>query len=317
MSFGDPLAVEAVRGDIVESSHLVDVAVCAPDGSLRAWAGEPETVAYLRSAAKPIQATVCTELGWEPPATSQLAVACASHNGEPLHVDAVRVTLAAAGLDASALRCPPASPSVVGDAPSPAAYGPIYHNCSGKHAAMLATCVVKGWDVGGYRRADTELQRAVQARVEAIAGRSSRGVATDGCGVPTYAFTLSETAAIYARLRKEAAPALAAMRSHPDLVAGRNRICTAVMGDVPGVVLKVGAEGLMCGVLLDTGTGFALKARDGAARGREFATVHVLEALGVLVDGTTGRILADVLPRALPGEGQQPVLRVHGSLEQA
>ena len=314
---GSPLVVEAVRGDVVESTHLVDVAVVAPEGTLRAWAGEPHTVAYLRSAAKPIQATVCMELGWEPPGVPQLAVACASHNGEPQHVEAVRGTLTAAGLDESALRCPSATPSVIGAAPPPEAHGPIFHNCSGKHAAMLATTVARGSPPERYLDVDTELGRAIRARVGGLAGRGERGRAADGCGVETFAFTLAEAARIFARLHGEAPRAIEAMRALPALVAGSHRLCTSVMSRIPGVVLKVGAEGLMCGAVPEGRIGFALKARDGAARGREIASVHVLSMLGALGDLSPDPILNDILPRLSPGGGRHPSLRLRGSLERA
>ena len=312
-----PLVVEAVRGGIVESAHLVDVAVADPEGTLLSSAGEPHTVAFLRSVSKPIQATVCTELGWQPPGDPQLAVACASHNGEQQHVEAARTILHAAGVDEPLLQCPPAAPSVVGELPPPDAPRRIYHNCSGKHAAMLATMVANGWDAHTYPALDNELQRAIRARIEGIVGRPSRAVAEDGCGVPTFAFTLAEVAGMYARLPSETGRALDAMRSHPRLIAGSDRICTSVMSLVPGVVLKVGAEGLMCGVLVESQTGFAVKARDGAARGREIATVRVLELLGALGPISPDRIIYDILPRVLPSEGRHPRLRCVGDLKQA
>ena len=132
----DPLAVEVVRSDLVESTHLVDVAVCDTAGNLTASAGDPGVVAYLRSSAKPIQATVCLEAGWRPSSDRHIAIACGSHNGEPEHLAATRSILADAGLGDDALRCPPARPLGAGSADAPA---PICHNCSGKHAAMLAT----------------------------------------------------------------------------------------------------------------------------------------------------------------------------------
>jgi L-asparaginase II len=305
MSSSEPLVVEVVRTGLVESTHLVDVAVTDADGALVAWAGEPETVAYLRSVAKPIQATVCMELGWEPPGEPQLALACASHNGEQPHVEAVRVTLAAAGLTEDDLLCPAG------------AQGRIYHNCSGKHAAMLATTVANGREPPTYLEWDNDIHRTVRSRVDELAGGPARAVGKDGCGVPTFAFTLAETARIYASLPMAAPGALEAMRAHPYLVAGAARICTSVMSSVPDVVLKVGAEGLMCGALLDRGQGFALKARDGAARGREIATVRVLEMLGVLGRVSPDRILKDIMPRVLPEPGAKPELRCRGELKQA
>jgi L-asparaginase II len=182
---------------------------------------------------------------------------------------------------------------------------------------MLATTVANGWETNTYPAADNELQRAVRARIEGIVGNPARDVAADGCGVPTFAFTLAEAAAMYARLPVETGRALGAMRAHPRLAAGSNRICTSVMSSVPEVVLKIGAEGLMCGVLLESQTGFAVKARDGAARGREIATVRVLELLGALGDISPERIISEFLPRILPGEGRHPKLRCVGVLKRA
>jgi L-asparaginase II len=317
MTASRAFVVEAVRGDLVESTHLVDVAVADPEGTLLASAGEPHTVAFLRSVSKPIQATVCTELGWDPPGDPQLAVACASHNGEEMHVEAARTILAAADVDEPLLRCPPAMPSVVGTLPPPDAPRRIYHNCSGKHAAMLATMVANGWDPHTYQIADNELQRAIRARIEGIMGTPARAVAEDGCGVPTFAFALSEAAAMYARMPADTGRALDAMRAHPRLVAGSNRICSSVMSRVPAVVLKVGAEGLMCGVLLESQTGFALKARDGAARGREIAALRVLDLLGALGDIAPDRIVEEILPRVVPEQRGPLKLRCSGELKQA
>jgi L-asparaginase II len=182
---------------------------------------------------------------------------------------------------------------------------------------MLATLVANGWDAHTYPAADNELQRAIHARIEGIVRRPAHAVAEDGCGVPTFAFTLAEAAAMYARLPSETGRALAAMRAHPRLVAGSDRICTSVMTLVPGVVLKVGAEGFMCGVLVESETGFAVKARDGAARGREIATVRVLELLGALGSVSPDRIVKDILPRILPDQGRHPRLRCVGDLKQA
>jgi L-asparaginase II len=301
----DPLVVEALRGELVESRHLVDVAIVDGDGELAARAGDPGKIAYLRSSAKPVQATACLQLGWTPPGSEQLAVACASHNGEPAHVEAVRGTLAAAGLGEDALQCPIER----GER--------INHNCSGKHAAMLAASVANGWDPGGYLDPGGEVQRRVRTLVETFAGRSSYAIATDGCGVPTFAFTLTGAATVFARLPVLAAEALDAMRAHPFLVAGSNRICTVLMSSTPGLVLKVGAEGLICGVSIDRSTAFAIKSRDGSARGREVATLRVLEYLGLLDDTGSRRVLTEIAPRLFTGSGRQPELRCKGIPERA
>ena len=309
-----PLRVEAVRGDVVESVHLIDVAIADVAGSLVASAGNPGTVAFLRSSAKPVQATVSMELGWEPPAQEQLAVACASHNGEAVHIAAVTETLRAAGVDASALRCPPALPARGAPPAEPAR---VYHNCSGKHAGMIAASIAAGLDPAAYLEPGGVVQTRVHERLEALAGAGARAVATDGCGARTFAFALHEMATMFAQLPAECGAALAAMRAHPYLVAGEARLCTATMRSGAPVVLKVGAEGLLCGVALGNGNGFAIKSRDGSARGREVASIWVMEALGLFDGATAASILAEVMPPLLGTSGTQPTMRVEGRLSRA
>ena len=293
MNASDPLVVEVERSGRTESVHPVDVAVTDADGNLLAWAGDPNSVAYLRSSAKPIQALACLENGWEPPGTEQLAVACASHNGEPAHVAAVRGTLAAGGIGEDALRCPPALPFLPEHATQGAA--PILHNCSGKHAAMLATAKGNGWPLEDYREPDHPIQRAVATALERLAGRAAGHVGVDGCGVPTFALPLAGSATVFARLATTGGLPLDAMAGHPFLVAGTGRLCTAVMTALPDVAIKIGAEGIACGVLRDRRIGFALKSRDGTQRGRDAATVFVLEhLLGSIPSGVAEKGTPDV-----------------------
>lgn len=274
----EPLTVEVIRSGLVESVHRVDVAVCDAGGQLRRWAGDPAVVAFLRSSAKPVQAAVCLEAGWQPAEEYHLALACGSHSGEALHVDATRSILAAAGLGEDALRCPPSRPFVHA-AVDPA---PVYHNCSGKHAAMAATCRARGWPVDDYPQPGHPLQALIAERVAGLAGIEPRVRGVDGCGVPTFAYSLIEAAALFARLPGAAPRPVAAMRAHPFFVAGTDRLCTVLMESLPGVVLKIGAEGIACAALPDAGIGIALKARDGMQRGRDVAATAVLEMLGVL-----------------------------------
>ena len=196
-----PLVVEVERSGLVESAHLVDVVVVSREGSVVASAGEPATIAYLRSTAKPVQAAVCIDAGWKPPNEEAVAIACGSHNGEPPQVAVVRSTLEAGFLDESELRCPPAHPRA-GPAGDPQ---PIFHNCSGKHAAMLATAVVNDWPRDSYRASDHPLQHAVAERLSSLAGKPAESVGVDGCGVPTFAYRLQDAARIFALL-KESAP---------------------------------------------------------------------------------------------------------------
>lgn len=313
MTRSEPLVVEVERSGLVESTHLVDVAVVRSDGDLVASAGDPGTVGYLRSAAKPIQAAVCLETGWSPPGEDAVAVSCASHNAEPKHVEAVRAILAAAGVAEEDLRCPLAMPRAPQTAAAPKR---IFHNCSGKHAAMLATAAANGWAVDDYRGREHRLQQIVAARVALLAGATARLVGVDGCGVPTFAFSLVEAARIFGALPEDAPRPVAAMRRHPFLVAGTDRFCTAVIESLPGVLVKTGAEGIMCGSLVERRVGFAVKARDGAARAAEAATVRVLQKLDAL-GGEPERLHSFLNPPVMGGGRPVGVVAVRGDLNRA
>ncbi|HJT37450.1 MAG TPA: asparaginase, partial [Actinomycetota bacterium] len=279
-----PLVVEVVRSGAPESEHLVDVAVVDPSGRLVAWAGDHERPAAYRSSAKPLQARASLEAGWEPTDARAVAIACSSHNGEAEHLAAVRSILDAAGIDETALRCPADVPLYL-----PAVMGvreklPVYHNCSGKHAAMLAACTAAGWPLETYREPDHPLQQAVTALVRSAVGEISAAL-IDGCGVPTFVAPLRALAR--GLLAIDGGREAEAMRAHPFLVGGTDRLDTDLMAAVPNVLIKSGAEGLAC--LAVDGVGIALKARDGAARARGPAVLHVLEQLGV--------VHSDVLPQ--------------------
>ena len=304
-----PLVVEVVRSGVRESSHLVDVAVIDRAGTLVAWAGDPEQHAAFRSSAKPLQARVAVEAGWVPADARAVAIACASHNGEPQHIEAVRAVLAAGGVDESALRCPSDVPMYLPAVMGVGSRAPVYHNCSGKHAAMLAACTASGWPLTTYRDADHPLQRAVTALVDATVGEISATL-TDGCGVPTFVAPLRALAR--GLLAVDGGTEADAMRAHPFLVAGTERLDTDLMTAKPQVLIKSGAEGLAC-VSVD-GFGIALKARDGAARARGPAVLSVLEQLDA-IDGTL--LPQHREPPVLGGGDVVGALRARGSLARA
>ncbi|HEX2030638.1 MAG TPA: asparaginase [Actinomycetota bacterium] len=285
---GVPL-VRAVRSGLEESVHLGSVAVADADGRLVAMAGDPARVAFARSSMKPLQAAVSLSLAGDELPDAELAVMCASHSGEAVHVDAVRGLLAQGGFGVEALRCPPALPA---DPRLSASAHPRseVHNCSGKHAGMLLACARRAYEPGSYVEAEHPVQRAVLAAVRRSAGEP-RAIGVDGCGVPVHALALRELATLYARLARperleDLAPAAAravdAMRAEPYLVGGAGRVCTDVAKAVPGVVVKVGAEGLVCAAITGAGLGVAVKAEDGSARAQAPAILHALRLLGVL-----------------------------------
>jgi len=305
----EPLVVEVIRSGARESLHVVDVAVVDSDGSLVAWAGDPEQPAAYRSSSKPIQARVSIEAGWTPADARALAIACASHNGEADHVDAVRAVLADAGLDESVLRCPADLPMYPPAVIGARGRAPIYHNCSGKHAAMLAACKASGWPLESYREDDHPLQVAVHKLIEALIGRVA-GPLVDGCGVPTYVAPLRALARGLLAIDGDAAAA--AMRTHPFLVAGSERLDTDLMRAAPEVLIKGGAEGLAC--VSAGGFGIATKARDGAARARGPAVIAVLEQMRLIPEGL---LPAHREPPVLGGGVPVGVLRARGTLSRA
>lgn len=285
-----PLA-RVVRSGLEESVHLGHVAVCDADGRLLAWTGDPERPVFVRSCMKPVQAAVSlSAIDPETLPTSQVAVMCASHNGEAIHVRAVRSLLRLAGLTSRDLRTPPDRPLDPGAASRVRLPAPLYHNCSGKHAGMLLASVRSGWPTSTYRRASHALQRRVLDTVRVLTGVDPI-VGVDGCGVPVHGVPLRAVATMYARLSDpdragaigpQVERVLDAMREAPYLVGGHGRDDTAVMQALPGVVMKEGAEALDCAVVLDRGIGIAVKVADGGSRAVGPATIAVLDHLGVL-----------------------------------
>jgi L-asparaginase II len=278
--------VQVLRSGFVESIHLGSVAVTDADGNLVASTGDPDRIAYARSSMKPLQATVSLSFVEGALPNEEIAIMCASHNGEPVHLEAMEAVLRRAGLTQSALRCPPAWPLDEESARAVGEKRPAQHNCSGKHAGMLLACVRAGFPTETYRDPDHPLQQAVLRAVTAAAGvEEPLAIGVDGCGVPVHALPLRAMATIYARLATGALPkaslAVDAMRAAPYLVAGRDRVCTAVM-EAADVIVKVGAEGLVCAGLPGEGLGVAITIEDGNPRALDPSIIHALRLLGVV-----------------------------------
>ena len=310
----EPLVVEVVRSGVVESEHLVDVAVVDRAGRLVAWAGEPERPAAFRSSAKPIQARVALAAGWQPADDRALAIACASHNGEPEHVAVVREVLEAGGLRDDSLRCPADVPAFPAAALPVTARERVYHNCSGKHAAMLAACALNGWPLETYRDPAHPLQVRVRAAMTEALGDPDAPVLVDGCGVPTFVASLRAFAAAFAAI-DDGGPEAAAMRAHPFLVGGSERFDTDLMTAAPGLLAKAGAEGLAC--VSGGGLGVALKSRDGAHRFRGPAVLLVLSRLGLIDDGAIDRMPLHAATPVLGGGAPVGALRARGTVLEA
>ena len=286
---------EVVRSGFVEGVHRGSVVVVDPDGSVVLARGDVVSPVFPRSANKLSQAAGLVELGY-PGRDELLALAAASHDGEAFHVDGVRRILAAAGLDESVLRTPaewPGGERAYRDAVlAGAGPRPITMNCSGKHAAMLATCVVKGWPLDDYRSPEHPLQQHLAATVERLAGEKVAATGIDGCGALVLAISLAALARTFSR-GVQASPdaperrVADAMRAFPAYVCGTGDDVTVLMSGVPGLLIKDGAEGVYAGALAD-GRAFAMKVDDGAERPRPLVAAAVLRRLGVQADVLDG-----------------------------
>ncbi|HWM12895.1 MAG TPA: asparaginase, partial [Gaiellaceae bacterium] len=224
------------RGSIVESRHRVDAVVVRGGEVVEAW-GDPDIVSFVRSAAKPLQALPLVPLDLP---DEELAIACASHEALPEQLVVVRALLERAGVSKDALECGAERGSR------------LRHNCSGKHAGFLLVARERGWELEGYRLPGHPLQQEVRRIVAAAAGRREDDIATatDGCGVPTFALSLTEMALVFAGLARGepdgAETVVRAMTAHPALVGGPVSVDTLVMRALPGAVAKRGAEGVLC-----------------------------------------------------------------------
>jgi L-asparaginase II len=283
----DVVLAEVVRGGFVEGRHHGSVVITAPDGGVEWGLGPVGQPMLPRSANKPLQSLGMLRAGLDLP-DDLLAVATASHAGEAAHLDAVRRILAGAGLEESALGTPPGYPlddaardEWVRSGRGPA---PITMNCSGKHAAMLATCVRNGWPTTGYLDPGHPVQVIIREALEDQAGERAAATLVDGCGAPLLAISLAGLARAFGSLAAAAPGTDArrvtdAVRAHPELVSGSRRDEAALMRAVPGLLCKVGAEGVY-GAGLPDGHGIAIKVADGAARARAVVLASVLLRLG-------------------------------------
>lgn len=300
------LDVVVTRGAEVESRHRVHAAIVGPGDRVLGHAGDAETVTFWRSCAKPFQvmpflrAGGLDELGW---GDEELALACASHGGEPEHVEIAAAMLRDLGLEEGDLACGPHEPlSGRGARKVRETIGfptRLHNNCSGKHAAMLAAAQQCHEPTTGYQLAPHPVQRRALATVAEWSGvpESSVGIAIDGCGVTVFALPLVAMARAYSRLaaasHDDEIPRriVSAMTTHPFLVGGTDRFDTVLMEETDGRVLaKVGAEGVHSVAILDDGIGVAVKVEDGAQRAQFPAVLRVLQHLGALPEELPARL---------------------------
>ncbi|MDN5749185.1 MAG: asparaginase, partial [Pseudonocardia sp.] len=278
-----------VRGDLVESVHLGHLVVLDADGAVVHRRGDPDVVFLARSSLKPLQAVAMLRAGLDLDG-ELLALACGSHSGEPRHLDGVRRILAAVGRGEDDLANTPAIPlgEDVGATWRAEGHRPssLAQNCSGQHAAMIATCVAADWEVDGYLDLAHPLQQGVRATVADLTGDGDPAhVTVDGCGAPLFSCTLRGLARAFARLAaaEPGSPeqrVAAAMAAHPEWVAGPGRTASVLMAAVPGLVGKDGAEGVYAAALPD-GRALAVKVLDGCLRPVPVVVAAALRTLGV------------------------------------
>ncbi|HUF97424.1 MAG TPA: asparaginase [Ilumatobacter sp.] len=279
-----PLAIVS-RSGADESVHFGVAVAFDAAGAVAFSAGDPSLHIYPRSSNKPMQADAMLALGVELD-DRQLALACASHAGTPTHLAVVESTLASVGLDVSALENTPAWPlsqsAASGAIAAGASESSLMQNCSGKHAAMLATCVHNGWPTDGYCDLDHPLQVAVTAHLDELVGGTSH-IGIDGCGAPAHMMTLAGLATGFGTLARSGGRVAQAMSGHPELVGGFGRDVTRLMQLVPGLVAKDGADGVFAAALPD-GRCAAIKLSDGASRASGVVIAATLRAIGVEID---------------------------------
>lgn len=298
-----PIAVAERSGFDESLDHGAGVIV-GPDGSVRAVIGDPELLVYARSALKPLQAMAMVEGGLDLP-PDLVAVVAASHSGEPVHLAAVRRILDLHGLDETDLRNTPALPYGAVAREEAERSGrvatSIQQNCSGKHAGMLATCRVNGWDLSRYLDESHPLQMAITASVEAR-GASAAHIGVDGCGAPAHVIRLVDLARAVGEMTRGRTDVARSMSAHPHLVGGTDRDVTIWMEALPGLVAKEGAAGVMVLALPD-GSAAAFKIAGGVDEARQAVTVQALRHLGVDVDGEY-RSVAEAVAVPVRGQGR-------------
>ncbi|TIS50547.1 asparaginase [Mesorhizobium sp.] len=295
----NPVLVEVLRGAVVESAHRGAVSVFDADGKPVWEIGDTTRPVFPRSAVKAIQALPLVESGAADAyglGDRELALACASHSGEPAHVELAAAMLAKAGLDKSALECgahwPSSHDATIALARGGGTPNALHNNCSGKHSGFLCTCAHSGIEHRGYVKAGHALQDMVRDVMQSVTGAAHDvdHCGTDGCSIPTYAVPLKNFALGFARMvtgrgflperAKAAKRLLSACMAEPFLVAGTGKADLALMQAAPGrIFVKTGAEGVYCAAVPELGLGIALKCDDGAGRAAEVMIAAVLAKL--------------------------------------
>lgn len=308
-----PLAVVS-RSGVDESVHFGALVALSPDGRVAFSVGDPGTFIYPRSSTKPFQALAMVRAGLSLP-PDQLALVCASHNGEDLHQRIATEILAGAGLTEDALANTADHPLHVPSAHRAVREGrprsPLQMNCSGKHAGMLATCVANGWPVDSYLSPEHPLQLAVTQTIAELTGAEPAVIGVDGCGAPAHVVSLSGLARAMRAIATGAAgdagnQVFAAMSGHPHIVGGEGRHVTSIVSNVPGLFAKDGAESVYVAATRD-GHAVALKMSDGSGRATPTVLLAALRRLGVDVSAVPDSVREVVLGHGAPVGGVRAV----------
>jgi len=305
--------LEVVRNEMVESIHNGHLLILDSSGNDLLKLGDVDGLIYPRSAVKSLQASAMLRAGLKL-SGPQLALACASHAGSQAHLDVALSILRGAGVDENALRNTPDKPL---DPKERAAWGDkaptsLAANCSGKHSAMVATCVANGWDLESYKKPDHPLQRAIAAEFEKLSGEKITKVGVDGCGAALFAISLRALANAVRNLTLSNEPihqeVVNACRNNPVMVSGIGRLPTLLMQKVPGLFVKDGAEGVM---IMSTPKGEVIvwKMSDGSQRGNSPLSIATLSHLGISVDLERENVMGD---GQVVGEIRASKLVLHG-----
>ena len=308
-----PLAIVS-RGGVDESVHFGALVALNSHGEIAFSVGDPQVTIFPRSATKPFQALAMVRAGLSLPA-EQLALVCASHSGQDIHQDTARSILASVGLDESALLNTPGFcvhvPSAHESIRSGRGKTALQMDCSGKHAGMLATCVINGWSTNDYLNTDHPLQIAITETIAEVTGASPVAISTDGCGAPAHVIELHRLArAMRALAIGDAGPkgraVFAAMEQFPHMIAGDDRHTTAISSAIPGLAAKDGAESIYIAAM-DDGRAVALKLSDGSGRGIATVLLAALQRLGVDVSAVPGSVKEIILGHGKPVGGVRAV----------
>jgi L-asparaginase II len=294
------ILVKLYRNGTIESVHHGAAAVVDSSGKLLYSVGDPKFLTFLRSSAKPLQALAVVESGAAEAfglTQKEIAIISGSHNGEKKHTQVVRSILKKIGLKISHLQCGTHVPhyyTALGITPPQRRFSPLQHNCSGKHAGMLAVCVYEGWSLKNYLNPRHRVQKLILRKIAELCEYPERriGIGIENCGAPTFALPLRNMAIGFSKLKSFIAKDISTSQSlqvvadsvwrYPEMISGRGRLdCQLALASKGNILAKAGAEALHCAVVLDKGYGLTVKILDGSRRALAPASIEIYRQLGV------------------------------------